>query len=325
MATRANQTFLQSMIKNPKAFRSQSYLMNLESEIKDLLNKHGVHVHGESGSEITIYCPFHKNRNTPSFYLNKKTGLWQCFNPSCGEKGNFRKLYRQIAGKPYGKDTALDPVALKNELDRSLRPVVPDPEIIIDNVVIDYDNPEQTKKLLPFTERGLSLDTLQHFEVGFSDAKNRIVIPVRNQQYKVVGLIGRAVSSEQEPRYLYNTGFKRAIVLFNIQNAKNYSDVIIVEGSVDAMKVHEAGFPNVVATLGAQVSTQQVNMIKKYFDRIIIFSDNDEAGNAMKGAILSSCCGKELYTVKIPDGLKDPGEMSIEQIKTTINNKQSII
>jgi DNA primase len=114
-------------------------------------------------------------------------------------------------------------------------------------------------------------------------------------------------------------------VLFNIQNAKLHSDVIIVEGSVDAMKVHEAGFPNVVASLGAQVSPQQVSMLKKYFDRIIIFSDNDDAGEAMKGAIINSCCGKELYAAKISDGLKDPGEMSVKQIKDSITNKQIIV
>ena len=300
-------------------------MKNLESEVKDLFNKYGIHVHAESGSELTIYCPFHKNRNTPSFYINKKTGLWQCFNPSCGEKGNFRKLFRQIAGKPYGKDTALDPTALKNELDRAMRPKQDKPEITLESVEIDYDSEDAVSRLKPFIERGLSVETLRYFEVGYSEVKNRIVIPVRNQQYKLVGLIGRAVESSQEPRYLYNTGFKRAEVLFNIQNAKAYSEVIVVEGSVDAMKVHEAGFPNVVATLGAQISDNQSALIRKYFDRIIIFSDNDEAGSAMRDGIIRSCCGKEIYSAQIPEGLKDPGEMTKQQISNSITNKQVII
>ena len=174
---------------------------------------------------------------------------------------------------------------------------------------------------MPLHERGLSYDTLMRFEIGFSKTKSRIVIPVRNQQYKVVGLIGRAIESSQEPRYLYNKGFKRADVLFNIQNAKNYSEVIVVEGSVDAMKVHEAGFPNVVATLGAQVSKNQITLMKKYFDKIIIFSDNDDAGNAMRDAIIDLCRGKEIYTAKISDGLKDPAEMQVQEIVDSINNK----
>ena len=300
-------------------------MKNLESEVKDLFNKYGIHVHAESGSELTIYCPFHKNRNTPSFYINKKTGLWQCFNPSCGEKGNFKKLFRQITGKSYGRDIALDPAALKNELDRAMRPKEKNPEMTLDAIEIDYESLDSVARLQPFIERGLSIDTLRHFEVGFSEVKNRIVIPVRNQQYKLVGLIGRAIEQSQEPRYLYNTGFKRAEVLFNIQNAKSYNEVIVVEGSVDAMKVHEAGFQNVVATLGAQISDNQSALIRKYFDRIIIFSDNDEAGSAMRDGIIRSCCGKEIYSAQIPEGLKDPGEMTKQQINNSITNKQVII
>jgi len=133
------------MIKKQTYFHSQSFLMmNLETEIKDLLQKFGIHVHTESGNEITFYCPFHKNRNTPSFYLNKKTGLWQCFNPSCGEKGNFKKLYRQITGKSYGREVKLDPSALRNELDRAFRPIVPEKEITLD---YDLDSEEMISSL----------------------------------------------------------------------------------------------------------------------------------------------------------------------------------
>lgn len=295
--------------------------MNLEKQIEDLFDKYNIDVKASTGQEFTIYCPFHKNLHTPSFYINYKTGLWQCFNPSCGKKGNFRQLYRQITGKIFAQNSKLDIVSLKNELDRALSYRDKDDDIVLDTVQIDYEDSEQIKFLIPLHERGLSYKTLEKFEIGFSKSKNRIVIPVRNQQYKIVGLIGRAIESTQEPRYLYNKGFKRADVLFNIQNAKNFSEVIVVEGSVDVMKVHEAGFPNVVATLGAQVSKNQVVLLKKYFDRIIIFSDNDDAGNAMRDAIIDLCRGKEIYTAKISDGLKDPAEMQVQDIIDSIQNK----
>lgn len=295
--------------------------MNLEKQIEDLFDKYNIEIKSSTGQEFTIYCLFHKNLHTPSFYINYKTGLWQCFNPSCGKKGNFRQLYRQVTGKVFAQNSRLDIVSLKNELDRVLSYRDKDDDIILDTVQIDYEDSEQLAYLTPLHERGLSHKTLEKFEIGFSKSKNRIVIPVRNQQYKIVGLIGRAVESLQEPRYLYNKGFKRADVLFNIQNAKVFSEVIVVEGSVDAMKVHEAGFPNVVATLGAQVSKNQVVLLKKYFDKIIIFSDNDEAGNAMRDAIIDLCRGKEIYTAKISEGLKDPAEMQVQDIINNINNK----
>jgi len=148
---------------------------------------------------------------------------------------------------------------------------------------------------------------------------------VRAQDYKLVGFIGRAINEEQEPRYLYNKGFKRADVLFNIQNAKKYESCIVVEGSVDAMMVHQAGFPNVVSTLGAQVSQNQVKIMKRCFDSIIIFSDNDDAGIAMRNDIIDLCRGKEIYTVENNTGLKDPGAMTSMQIQEVINNKTHTI
>lgn len=275
-------------------------------------------------NEVNIFCPFHKNLHSPAFYINMKTGLWQCFNPACGQKGNFRNLYKQVTGKPFGKDIRLDHVALQNNIDRELNYEEGEKEQLnISDIEIDYENQEDLNKLLTIHERGLGYNILEHFEVGYSEAKERVVIPVRDAQYKVVGFIGRAIKSEQEPRYLYNKGFKRADVLFNIQNAKKYNSCIIVEGSIDAMFIHQAGFPNVVATLGSKVSEYQYKLMKRYFDSITIFSDNDEAGKQMEHDILSACIGKELHTVELPADKKDAGEMTQEEIINTLTNKQS--
>lgn len=305
---------------------SRSYsIFSMESQIRELFEKNNISIESQNGQEYNLYCPFHKNRNSPAFFINIKTGLWQCFNPSCGKKGNFRQLYKAITGKPYGKDIKLDPAALKRAIDNGFRKNEYVDELDISDVEIDYSNSDELNKLSIFMERGLTPETLEYFEVGFSNIKDRIVIPVRNQHYKLVGFIGRAIKAEQEPRYLYNKGFKRADVLFNINNAKNYDTCIIVEGSVDAMMVHQAGFPNVVSTLGAQVSPNQVKIMKKYFDKIIIFSDNDDAGNAMRDDIIKLCCGKELFIVENNTGCKDPGEMTSIQIQEVINNKKHTI
>jgi len=295
--------------------------MSLKNQIDRLFNEYHIDVKTLSGDEYIIFCPFHKNVNTPSFYINSKTGLWQCFNPSCDKKGNFRQLFRHITGRSFDSSIKIDPVELQNRIDAGFI-IQKEEELNLSSVEIDYTSDEQLKKIQPFVNRGLSVNTLKYFEIGFSEAKGRIVIPVRNHQYKVVGFIGRAISDDQQPRYLYNKGFKRANVLFNLQNAKHYSDVIIVEGSVDAMKVHDAGFPNVVATLGAQVSEYQSSLLRKYFDTIIIFSDNDSAGDAMRSAIMGLCRGKNIYTAQIASGCKDPGDMNAIEIQNSINNKQ---
>lgn len=293
---------------------------NIEKAVLDLLNSQGVEVHAQSGTEVAIYCPFHDNHNSPACYINTKTGLWQCFNPSCGKKGNFRQLYKHMTGKTYGREWILDPVNLQRELDLALV-VKNDEELTTDSIEIDYES-DQVNKLQTLIDRGYELDILEEFEIGYSSVKDRVVIPVRDPQYKLVGLIGRAIHDWQDPRYLYNKGFKRADVLFNIQNAKKYDGVIICEGSLDAIKIAQAGFKNVVATLGAKVSPNQVKMVKKYFDSIVVFSDNDDAGAEMRRAILDECRGKEMFTVSIPDDLKDPGDMTEQQIKQAIMSKQ---
>lgn len=298
---------------------------NMENQILELFKNYNIDIITDGGNELNIFCPFHKNLNSAAFYINKKTGLWQCFNPSCAKRGNFRQLYRQITGKSYSKNIAIDPVALAKEIERGFRTDQDSNELDIDNVSIDYNSNEQTNVLDQFIERGIDLETLEYFEVGYSDIKKRIVIPVRDANYKLVGFIGRATMDHQQPRYLYNKGFKRADVLFNIQNAKHHPSCIVTEGSVDAMMVHQAGYNNVVATLGAQVSPNQIKMLKRYFDHIVIFSDNDEAGFAMRSDIIDLCRGKKITEAKIAEGCKDPGEMTKEQIQFSIENTTQII
>lgn len=301
-------------------FNSQN---SLEQSIRELFDNYNIAVQNEGINEVNIFCPFHKNYNSPAFYINVKTGLWQCFNPSCGLKGNFRQLYKRVTGRAYTKDISLDPVSLQNQLDKNLfYEEDKDVELDISDIQIQYDEETELEKLQTLVNRGLTKETLRYFEIGFSDKKERIVIPVRNAQYKLVGYIGRAIRDDQSPRYLYNKGFKRADVLFNIQNAKKYDSCIVAEGSIDAMNIHQAGFPNVVATLGSRVSDNQYSMLKKYFDTIIIFSDNDEAGRQMRDDILDACRGKDLYTVELPADKKDAGEMTQEQIIQTIKNQQ---
>jgi len=300
-----------------------SFSNDLESDIRKLFSDYNISIQTESSKEATLYCPFHKNTHSPAFYINLKTGLWQCFNPSCDRRGNFRQLYRHITGKSYGKQFTIDPVNLQYQIEMGFKAPISD-EITLDSIEIDYST-DEVKVLSSLQERGFSLETLEYLEIGFSKVKERIVIPVRNAQYKIVGLIGRAILDGQEPRYLYNTGFKRADVLFNIQNAKHYDECIVVEGSLDCAKVIQAGYKNCVATLGAKVSENQSKMLRKYFDKIIIFSDKDEAGDAMQAAIMRSCEGKGVYKMNISDSCKDPGEMSELEIQQSYNNKQLLI
>ena len=288
-------------------------------DIHKLLDRANVNIQAQGIEEIAIYCPFHRNTDSASCYVNTKTGLWQCFNPSCGAKGNYRQLHRRLLNEDVIENKIVNPDLLRLKLSKKFD-TSEDIELSIDNLIIDYDKDSQ--KLSSLTDRGFDIDTLKYFEVCYSDKKRRVVIPVRDESYKLVGMIGRAIDNEQEPRYLYTNGFKRAKVLFNLCNAKKYDSVIITEGSLDAIKIHQAGFPNVIATLGSKISENQYDLIRKYFDEIIAFPDADDAGQVMGRDIMVSCRGRRVRWAECPDGRGDPGDMTASEISDAVSNSK---
>jgi DNA primase len=288
-------------------------------DIQKLLDRANVNIQSQGIEEIAIYCPFHRNTDSASCYINTKTGLWQCFNPACGAKGNYRQLHRRLLNEDVIENKVVNPDLLKLKLSKKFD-TSDDIELSIDNLIIDYDKDGQ--KLSSLIDRGFDIDTLKYFEVCYSDKKRRVVIPVRDESYKLVGMIGRAIDKDQEPRYLYTNGFKRAKVLFNLCNAKKYDSVIITEGSLDAIKIHQAGFPNVIATLGSKISENQHTLIRKYFDEIIAFPDADSAGQAMGRDIMVSCLGRRVRWAECPDGRGDPGDMTASEISDAVNNSK---
>ena len=297
---------------------------SLETTIRDTLHRGAVTIMNEMGTEMVAYCPFHSNKNTPSFSINRYTGLWQCFNPDCNMRGGIRMLKKLLLNEDYRDVEAaskdyVDKILSEDEHEEDFGDI----EEQLYNCKVSYDFDQAL--LGVFLERGFDIETLEHFEVGYSSVKQRLVIPARDQFFNLVGLIGRATRNDQIPRYLYSTGFPKRKMLFNLHNAKVYDEVIIVEGSLDAMKVHQAGYPNVVATLGAIITDTQMQLVKNYFDCITVIPDNDDAGCAMKDAIMEGARGKETYLAECPEGFKDAADLNSKQINYIIENKQNSI
>lgn len=277
-----------------------------------------------NGKEFGCLCPYHNNVGSPSFYINTKTGLFFCHNPICGKKGRFPELYKHVTGREMAGALVPDENELKQSLDIFAEEEVDDSdeyEDAIDRISINYRDSQQVAKLNYLLNRGFDQNALEHFDIGFSVKQNRIVIPVRNEHHKAVGFIGRAIGDDTLPKYKYSDKFPRRNILLNLNNAKQYDSVIVVEGSLDHIKVHQAGFPNVVSTMGSTFTQNQVDLLNKYFSKIIIFADNDDAGHKMKCGIMESCPQKDIWVVQYSGDAKDPGDMTEPEIKQTINNR----
>ncbi len=112
--------------------------------------------------------------------------------------------------------------------------------------------------------------------------RNRVMFPIVDVRGYVIGFGGR-VMDNSTPKYL-NTSqtpvFDKGRNLFSLNFAKEASSnvMILAEGYMDVIAIHQAGFPNVVATLGTAITPEQARKISQYASEVIIAYDSDGAG-----------------------------------------------
>jgi len=167
--------------------------------------------------------------------------------------------------------------------------------------------------------RGFSEDTINYFEANYAEDftgygyknQQRITIPGHDELGKLCGFIGRT-PIDAKPKYLYSPGWQKSFTLFNLHRVKKYSEngIIMTEGSLDVMKLHQMGYPNSVAILGSELSQYQYSLLKKYTNKIYLMFDNDKAGTkANTHAMELVKDNLDVYHVTL-ENYNDPGEIS---------------
>lgn len=161
-----------------------------------------------------------------------------------------------------------------------------------------------------FSSRKITQESMQKFKLGYSEKQEMVTVPVHSPSGILVGFVGRSV----EGKVFKNTpGLPKAKTLFNIHRVKSENTTYVVESSFDAIRLDQCGI-SAVATLGANVSNKQVELLKKYFNNIVIVADNDIAGGNMKNKILESL-GSRVSVVQLDQQYKDIGDMEDKDIK----------
>jgi DNA primase len=150
--------------------------------------------------------------------------------------------------------------------------------------------------------------------------RKRIMFPIINAQNKVIAFGGRACEEKIQPKYLNSPEtplFKKREVFFaeNFAKAHAYTKkrLFVVEGYLDAIAMHAAGYEETVASLGTALSVEHINKMWKYASQPIICLDGDAAGlRAMnKVANLALSLLKDNYSlsfIELPTGM-DPDEL----------------
>lgn len=143
--------------------------------------------------------------------------------------------------------------------------------------------------------------------------KNRVMFPIIDVSGNIVAFGGRVLDNS-EPKYLNTSdtpAFKKSKNLFALNFAKNNceNELILCEGYMDVIALHEAGFENAVATLGTAITAEQARIFSRYTKKVIISYDSDAAGQraADKAFRLLQEVGIDVKILKLT-GAKDPDE-----------------
>lgn len=312
------------------------------------------------GKNLVGLCPFH-NEKTPSFTVYPENGSFYCFG--CGVGGDEITFVRRMENLDYME-------AVKQLADRAGMALPED----------GYDDTLAKKRtavlaanraaakffhsqlftdrgrhaLNYFLDRGLTMETIRHFGLGFApddwralknhlneqgfddvllesanllrrsdkngkvsyydNFRNRVMFPIIDPRGNVIAFGGR-VLDDSKPKYINTSDtlvYKKSNGVFALNFAKNGNDgkLIIAEGYMDVIALHQAGFTNAVACLGTALTKEQANLLSRYADTIILSYDADEAGQKATARALGifGTTGMEIKVLHLEGG-KDPDEI----------------
>ena len=242
------------------------------------------------GDRLEGRCPIHGGQREDSFRASLRKNAFHCF--ACQAQGNVLdfvaamekcsirqaacRLQRWFAVTPSGPAPAA-----KGKLVREKEMANAPLRFVLTGVDQDHRHLEA---------RGVDRVTAAKFGVGYYGGpglmRGRIVIPIANANGQIVGYAGRSVDGAR-PKYKLPPGFQKGSELFNLQYAAatGSETVIVVEGYFDCMRVHQAGFPFVVALMGSSLSASQERLLLDRFRRVVLMLDGDAAGRAATQAV----------------------------------------
>jgi len=149
---------------------------------------------------------------------------------------------------------------------------------------------------------------------GYVDRfRNRIMFPIFDVHNQVIGFGGR-VLDDSLPKYMNSPDtplFDKSKNLYGLNYARTSgkNQILIVEGYMDVISLYQAGFENVVASLGTAFTYQQASLLKRYTGEVVIIYDSDTAGTnaALRAIPILSSAGLKIKVVQVP-GEKDPDD-----------------
>ena len=283
-----------------------------------VLRRYGVDWLRRSGKrQYRGRCPIHGGEGKEAFHANYERNVFHCF--ACGASGNVLDFVAAM------EQCTIRQAALGLQVDWGNRPTIQPAESKLVTKKRGLNQPLNFSLTVdrrhPYlAQRGIESPTAEYFGVGYFGRpglmSNRIAIPIHDAHGRLLAYCGRSLNGA-EPRYRFPCNFRKSHVVFNYHRAcaTGARQIIAVEGFFDCMRVHQAGFPNVAALMGAQLSPTQRNLLISRFPQIVLMLDGDETGRAatahIAGTLASTCAVTE---IRLPAN-RQPDQMTADDIR----------
>lgn len=325
--------------------------------IREVLRRYGFldRLTDKGEGKLVGPCPIHgsTDRGSTAFHVDCNRDLWHCFSQCRTERGKggggvlelvmlvenctvreaAEKLgaWFEVTFERRGRDAVDDAKRAKVSQENTADTAVATHPSRSDSLV----NPPLERPLRSLNqdhpylfERGLTVPTITTFGLGFCTRglmRGRVAIPIHDEHGELIAYAGRALDQEQaakEGKYKLPKNFAKNHVLFNLNRAREHGQqgLIVVEGFFDVMKVHQAGFSNVVGLMGSTLSDQQEQLLLTYTDRLTLMLDGDDAGTTCLREFYRRL-RRRLFLKEIHlDAGEQPDSLSEEQIRRLVGS-----
>jgi DNA primase len=283
-------------------------------QVKRVLLGSGISIESEVDSDYIIFCPFHGNNRTPAGEVDKKTGIFFCF--ACQYVTDLVDLVSTQSGRTYFQSIRFiksleEDVDLSTQIDQSLEKKELYTEYPEQDVTRLHEAAVASERAMGYySGRSITKESVIKFGLGYSSLRDMVTIPVHSPDNLLLGFVGRSVEGKD---FKNTPGLPKAKTLFNLNRVKSSKTVYVVESSFDAIRLDQCGF-SAVATLGSNVSGFQIDLLKRYFNDIIVIADNDDAGGNMIKKLREKLSSR-VSVISLEQQYKDVGDMDDQAIK----------
>lgn len=284
------------------------------------------------GGKHSAKCPFHDD-SSPSLVLNSVKGTFRCYG--CGAGGSVVDWVMERDG--LGLFEAIDQLAEEYGINRDRDPLwEARRQVVLGNKAKAEKArealTETTEPLAYLARRGVTPETVAHFELGATKQGDGVVIPFPDGFGSVVGFAIRWTDN-RKPKYWNSSaddGFDKGGNLYNLHRARRAMKdrIFVVEGYFDVWSAHQAGFPATVGICTSKMTDAQAALLGQACDdgeSVVLVPDADRTGRdrcADNILLLAAKAPKSRVYVVEMDGGKDLGDLSgnPEAVRALLSN-----